>query len=158
MHNGQPLAGETASSLSLMNLQPADAGDYSCEVSYTTVHGTLNDPVNILFYPNGPETIVAEIGLEGWSVDMSCGVGAESEVSGEVRLFPNPAGEQMRVELIELPPRGSLRLLDLQGQVVLVDNFQGRMVDLDLKAVPRGMYLLEVVAGGERILKKVVLQ
>ncbi len=156
--NGSPISGATGPDLVLSNLQTTDAGSYSCEVSYTAIHGTKNDPVNILFYPNGPDTVSANLNLEGWAVSLDCGVGAEDGVIGKIRLFPNPTSGMLRLELENLPPEGWLRLRDLRGFVVMEQKVKATKSEMDLSQFSSGLYLLELEANGRRLIEKVVLE
>jgi hypothetical protein len=156
--NGNPISGATGPNLALSNLQPGDVGTYNCLVSYTAVHGTKNDPVNTLFYPNGPDTVAAQLNLEGWAIDLDCGVGADPVVAAELRVFPNPASERVRVELVNLPPKGRLLLRDVYGGVLMDQALNRRVVEVDLAGLSSGVYLLEVVADGRRVAKRLVVE
>lgn len=155
--NGGPINGATGPDLVLTGLQAADAGDYSCQVSYSAIHGTKNDPVNILFYPNGPDTVRAELMLETWTLDLSCGVGTAEEAKAWVRVYPNPVEDFLRVELIDLPPGADLLLRDARGRVVMRREMKGVQAEMELGGLSKGLYLLEIRAGKRRLLEKLVL-
>lgn len=162
-HNSSPLPGETSPSLALSNLQAAEIGAYSCTVSYSAVHGTQNDPVNLLFYPNGPETLAVDLALEGWALDLDCGVAAESAVEGSLRIFPNPTGpgagsDVLRVELVDLPPTGVLRLRDVYGRVMVVQDVRGGVMEIEVQGVAAGVYFLEVEVGRRRVVERVLVR
>ncbi|HHG85633.1 MAG TPA: PKD domain-containing protein, partial [Bacteroidetes bacterium] len=81
----------------------------------------------------------------------------------EVNLWPNPAGEQVMVE-VNLPARLDLevRLRDVAGRS-LVELHQDAATGLwqqplDLSAVAAGMYFLEVRAGDFVITKKLLVE
>lgn len=71
-----------------------------------------------------------------------------------VNVFPNPASD-----LIEIQYDGSkaadLKLIDFQGNVLIQASFQDQAT-LDISAYPAGMYFVEINAGGERTMEKVV--
>ncbi|TAE46924.1 MAG: T9SS C-terminal target domain-containing protein [Bacteroidetes bacterium] len=75
----------------------------------------------------------------------------EPEPLSGIRLFPNPASEQLFVE--GLAPGATLQLLDLHGRKVSTD-ISGNV--LSLKPLSPGLYLLEVKAGDKRSVYKVV--
>lgn len=156
--NGTPVSGATGPDLMLTNLQVGDAGNYSCTVSYSAIHGTKSDPVNILFYPNGPDTVAASLNLTGWAVDLNCGVSAEDAIQGRVQIYPNPAEDLVRVELQDIPPRGLLQLRDVRGKVVLEFPVNNLVSDIDLTQIEAGLYLLELMVKDRRLVKKLMVE
>jgi hypothetical protein len=66
---------------------------------------------------------------------------------GNLVLSPNPAHHRVRIDLQDLDSGGEIRLLNLQGRSVrAVSDFQTGS-DLDLTALPAGLYLLEYRQG-----------
>ncbi|MDX2283524.1 MAG: FG-GAP-like repeat-containing protein [Bacteroidia bacterium] len=68
-----------------------------------------------------------------------------------IQLWPNPAGPEALLRLdaqIALP--ATLRLLSLQGQILMERTLYAPETRLDLGTLPGGLYLLEVQAGGQR--------
>lgn len=64
-----------------------------------------------------------------------------------LRLWPNPASDHVRVEVLDRQTTRlqSARLLDLQGRVLRsVEVQQNDALEVDLQDLPRGIYLLEV--------------
>ena len=53
---------------------------------------------------------------------------------------------------------GVVRMRDLNGREVLSDLTEGESVELDVSALPRGLYLLEWTDGRRRVVEKLVLQ
>lgn len=156
--NGTPISGATGPDLVLTNIQSPDIGNYSCMVSYQAIHGTKSDPVNILFYPNGPDTVSAALDLEGWAVNLDCGVATEDEAAGKIQLFPNPTSGELRLEIIDLPPDGSLRIRDAHGVIMVEKDIKGKQIAIDLSSLSPGIYLTEIKAGNELITRKVVVR
>lgn len=67
------------------------------------------------------------------------------EFSGEYLVYPNPVKDYLTVELKQYL-KGKITICDLLGRKVLVKNFSGNRVTLDLRSVNTGMYLLNVDA------------
>jgi len=69
---------------------------------------------------------------------------------GAARLYPNPAREQLWVELPEGLHAAQYSVYDMMGKAVMQGNFAERRNTLATGALPPGMYLLEYRAGHER--------
>lgn len=80
----------------------------------------------------------------------------ESEIN--IRIYPNPAKEFLNV-VFEEENIGELKLFNAHGQLVeFLSEFEGSEVKLDIASLPKGIYLLSVVNGLERITKKVIVE
>lgn len=82
-------------------------------------------------------------------------------VADHVRVYPNPAGSHLFIDLPEWENQYiQMRLINLQGQVVLSTSLQGAMNGqfVPLTDVPTGMYFLELNPDqGDKIVKKVMV-
>lgn len=68
-------------------------------------------------------------------------------VAGEVQLFPNPAREQLFVQLPQSGGAGRLQLRNLLGQLQQEwPALEGEMQDLRLNNIPAGIYLLQWIS------------
>ncbi|NUO02428.1 MAG: T9SS type A sorting domain-containing protein [Saprospiraceae bacterium] len=63
----------------------------------------------------------------------------------KVTLYPNPANEQLSVRLPKDKAAAAIRLLDLNGRVVLEQQQVAEQVNLDCKALPAGLYTVQVI-------------
>lgn len=80
----------------------------------------------------------------------------EALSAATVKLYPNPAEDQLTVELPLSPGAISLELLDMQGRkVVSRSGIKARIITLDVKSLARGMYILRVYNQDGVIAKKV---
>lgn len=75
-------------------------------------------------------------------------------------LFPNPAADQSHVRFtLERPGAVTVRLLDLQGRTMHVEEL-GKMpagtheTELDLSDLASGLYLFELLAGDQKLTRK----
>jgi hypothetical protein len=84
----------------------------------------------------------------------------EEEVNGrKLRLFPNPAHNKVR--LAEVPGTGAVRLqlIDVQGRVAYASsNLRVMGFELDLTALPNGLYAYIVTANGRMVGKGKLLK
>lgn len=164
--DGQTLAGETTSSLTLSNAQAADSGAYACEISYTEIFGTETDFVTPYFFPNGPDTLDADIMMDLGVVDVNCSVGQSEEVSGIQRLsvFPNPTGQgtQMQVECrLMAAAELTLEIIDLHGRLLhtqIVQTSAGTsLFSLECDELQAGLYGLRVTSTNGSAYRKLVI-
>ena len=74
--------------------------------------------------------------------------------SNAIKVFPNPAGDQLYLELQKLQEGGQARIITLNGKVVRTELIKGQVTPINLMALPKGTYIMEVVNEGwkERVL------
>jgi hypothetical protein len=83
----------------------------------------------------------------------------EKEEKEVLRVYPNPANQTMTVESESTLEEGVLRLIDLQGQTVITQAlpFGSNRLSLEVGDVPAGIYFLEIIHSGGKILRQKVL-
>lgn len=81
-----------------------------------------------------------------------------------VRMYPNPAVDNATMELtVSRPGNAVVRIYDLSGKVVYTENM-GRVAEgvhtyaIDCQKMQRGMYLVNVVIGGEKATSKLIVR
>lgn len=75
-----------------------------------------------------------------------------------VKIFPNPATDQLRIQLSEVSGRHTeLTLFSLIGEQILTDNFSTQDHTLSLPSLPTGIYLLRVRHEDSMINKKIYI-
>ena len=68
--------------------------------------------------------------------------GAELYASGSIMVFPNPASDKL---IIDIPvPEAILKLVSIQGKLLLVEKIYSESNSLDISALPEGIYLMQV--------------
>jgi PKD repeat protein len=84
-------------------------------------------------------------------------------VGPAMQLSPNPANSEVRLAInLENQGQGAVRLLDVQGRVVKAIDL-GYLAaglhqqTLDLTTLPDGIYLVELMVGGQRTVQKLVV-
>ena len=81
---------------------------------------------------------------------------SEPEWGAAVRMYPNPTSDQVKVEL---PVNTELLVLrNYLGQTVKTWQLVGTNHILDVSEMPQGMYTLEIIAEGDRVVRTVVKQ
>lgn len=75
-----------------------------------------------------------------------------------LKAFPNPCTEQLHLQSDEMQGNSHIRLLNLQGQLVMQQAVNGQEINLDLQHIPAGLYLLQwqnaTHVGTQRIVKQ----
>jgi hypothetical protein len=85
----------------------------------------------------------------------------EETVREGIRLFPNPASEQLTVEFVSSQPATSvISLVDMTGKVLqesVSKIYQGRQELIDLAPYTTGSYIVKIKVGEKIISRKVVI-
>lgn len=79
--------------------------------------------------------------------------------SKDVKVFPNPTDGKIAIQLeFDLQGTVQFRLTDLTGKVVLEERSADQITEMNLANLAKGVYLLQVIHGGNVYSGKVVLQ
>jgi len=74
------------------------------------------------------------------------GVGVKNEFPvKQLRLYPNPAKDQIRVETEGLTGISKLILLNDQGQVLMTKNITGSKSEFNISNLLKGIYFVKVI-------------
>ncbi len=90
------------------------------------------------------------------------GVSPEAGSEASLALYPNPAGDRVTLVLqLVKPAQAHVRVLDMQGRVVQAQalglvSASTHTEALDLSGLPQGLYFVEVMAGTQRAVQKLV--
>ena len=74
----------------------------------------------------------------------------------QARVYPNPVKEVLLVELPFTTASGMLTLMNVQGQVILRQPYKGNAVELPVKDLAAGIYLLQVSNERGAVTEKIV--
>ncbi len=66
------------------------------------------------------------------------------EVSDKLKVFPNPTRSSIKVEISE---KTSYRLLDLNGKLIFQGELLPEQGEINLSALPDGVYILQIIQG-----------
>ncbi|MCB0589308.1 MAG: T9SS type A sorting domain-containing protein, partial [Phaeodactylibacter sp.] len=96
------------------------------------------------------------------TIDENAVVGTdEPEAGNALRLFPNPARDQVTIGFRQaIGGEMTVRLLNLQGQVVQQQRFPeaGRQLQLNTSGLPAGVYFVNVQTEEGAFTEKLILQ
>jgi len=98
---------------------------------------------NCAFIAGGELNLVINGGLEDWAV----GVDDPPDTLGQFKIFPNPA--QDYVDIIVLNNVDEILITDLSGRTMLEMGMNGRMMKMDIRELPAGLYILNFIENDE---------
>jgi hypothetical protein len=88
--------------------------------------------------------------LTGTAAGQACAVGrAEAQPALEFLLFPNPAQDQVQIELAVPAASVELLLHDAYGRLLRQERKSGLSFQLGVEGLPAGIYFLELRAAGK---------
>lgn len=78
----------------------------------------------------------------------------------QFKIYPNPAKSSLRIEHQMTSGSVSIRLLSLNGEIMLDKQFTNpdASIGLNVSQLPQGLYVLELSKGNRRFMKKVAIQ
>jgi len=85
------------------------------------------------------------------------GVGIENMLSGQIRIYPNPANQLIFVETKETGSY-SIEISSMKGQIIHNSNFEGNSYQIDLSAFQKGVYLITVKSDDIVTTRKIIRQ
>ncbi len=133
-HKGDtPLWGETAHTLRV-----SEEGVFSVTVTNTAKScSNTSDPMQVSFVP----------------------VSISEEEAGDIRIFPNPAANHLRIEGLPEAGRTHISLINANGATVLTRTANNTgSINLSTQALPSGLYVLRVTHDSFNVTKKVVIR
>jgi len=80
----------------------------------------------------------------------------EPEWAAEISLFPNPVAAQLNIQLTEAVDE--IQVFDVLGQSIYRASFNDLTTSISTNQWSKGVYLVQLTKGGERIFRKVVKQ
>lgn len=96
--------------------------------------------------------------LDGlWVRDLSTDVGDEPRTEDELKLFPNPACDQVQVH-INLRSEALIEVVDMQGRMIRQERILRSTNVLDLQGYPSGTYLVRVVHSSGAYEEKLIVR
>jgi hypothetical protein len=81
----------------------------------------------------------------------------ETDSSPILTVYPNPTTQLLTVKADNYAGQAAVAVMNTQGQLVQYQTFMNEKT-LDLSALPKGQYLVQVKMGEKSVLKKVVLK
>ncbi len=105
----------------------------------------------------GPNLVftVDSLGVISGTVTYTTLITGMDELVSVIRIFPNPAAD---VLFLELPQNASVRITDMQGKLMLQQNYSNGNHQIDISGLKSGLYTVETISGNsvqkQKIIKK----
>lgn len=138
-----------------------------CAIDDLLTNGGVESSVVIFFNAMGSHCssaaeIMAACPLGQSLVGQNTGIQTSNATAAiqEVRLFPNPANEQVNVRLSKDFTRGQLELFDAQGRLVKQQRLiaSTRQYQIETATLSPGLYFVKVETDGEMSVHKLVIE
>ncbi len=105
--------------------------------------------LNITYDIGTPLYIVANDGVSGdepWIIDQATGIPQHLAGSQEAKIYPNPANNELNIELIKAD-NATAEIYNVAGQVVLSQSLQTKTT-LAVSNLANGCYMIKITNGG----------
>ena len=139
--------------------QESESGLYTCQVAYEVVYGDWGDPLNAVFYPNGIDTVQADLTYEFNIVidEVLCSISVQEKESNSLRLYPNPTKDMVRIELDNYD-KNLIQVSNMVGQEVFRTTVVSGAAMIDVSTLEAGSYtVIATNSTGERVQEVLVV-
>lgn len=101
-------------------------------------------------------------GFDGWVTndwwEYSPLVGQEElSMSLRISVYPNPASDKINITCGDLKME-KIKIYDLSGKTVLEKNIAGNSAIINISALDKGVYFLEIKTGSKTAVKKLAVE
>lgn len=87
---------------------------------------------------------------------IQCNIGIdEIDISKQIRLFPNPSGENFKIEVVPELLGKDFYIINFSGEKIFKGNFENRITQVSISAYGTGLYFLKIEINGR--VKKIPL-
>ena len=114
--------------------------------------------INISGLENGKYWLYARDGsgnVSEYKEFTIAGVGIESILAGQIRIFPTPANNLITVQARE-PGEYSIEIISMNGQIILSRNFVGTIHQIDLSSFRKGVFFITVRSDDFVVTEKII--
>ncbi|MNY14697.1 hypothetical protein D3C86_1478830 [compost metagenome] len=137
---------------------------FNFTVPSNAVTGTVKMRVRITFNPaQGGEGPVSPCGttnygeVEDYNILISNPLGVESNYLDVISVYPNPAFDELKIDLAGLQSASiSVELLDMTGKVIQIQKNLENEGTLDLRTVAKGSYQVRITDGTTQRIERIV--
>ena len=82
----------------------------------------------------------------------------KNDLANQVSVYPNPADNYVMISYPSLEEAANVRLITIDGQLIMSSQLNGDMVKLNVTGVKPGMYILQFETRDQRANKRLVIQ
>ena len=98
---------------------------------------------------------------ESYKYSPICSVTNNNDINGDLVIYPNPTNGSITVDFnhTSYSQPDAYSIMDITGKIIEVNAIKNdNSVTIDLSSLQPGMYLLEVIKGNQKSVKKITLQ
>lgn len=129
-----------------IGIDDVDEAGFDIETPYNMVFGNdENDSVYVAF---------GGLDIRVFKLRVPSGVGINSFSQDQLEVYPNPANDQLTINLKTAETGTELQLISLQGKVVY-DTLISKSHTINIAHLTSGTYILSITSGSNRITKKI---
>jgi hypothetical protein len=99
--------------------------------------------------------------VTSFSVTVNPSLASAQFSNNTVLIFPNPAHEQLSIQLLTPTIVKQVKLMDMLGRVIIIENFTTYTTEvvLNLNGIETGNYVIEVVSEtNQKVMKKIIVK
>ncbi len=133
-YNSSTISGADQATYSITNVQSADAGDYTVEV--TGICGNVTSDVAVL---------TVSVSIE----DLS---------NFGIKIYPNPSNGKFNIELNKDFDNVDVQIMDITGKSVFAKKLNSTINEVDLTNNANGVYFIQFNIDGETLVSKLILK
>lgn len=160
LKDGIELNGETSPELNFTNALESQTGEYTCVVSYDMEYGTWGDSLTTLFYPNGTETVEANLNFDFGEIvidDVVCQVGMEEAKTAGYHIFPNPTTGIINITLPENLANTEANIYAANGKLLTTIFLKENQSTINLSHFSDGLYMVEISSNESTVHQRFVV-
>ncbi len=75
-----------------------------------------------------------------------------------ISIYPNPTTDQINIKLDQIDPNTVVRLLDLNGKILIQNKTSTSHISWAVNHLKQGIYFVEIVQNGNRIVKQISIK
>ena len=122
-------------------------------MSYTVLASEAGETLTVVYEVCNIPTGVCATTTVALQIDASLSVDDISDDFG-IKVYPNPVKDILYIKNPSTFPISSLKVFNIEGQLLIhaFDVNEG----VDMASFPSGLYLIEIVVGGQKIVKKII--
>jgi hypothetical protein len=103
-------------------------------VYHFAFHG-YSDPLQFLLF------------IDDFQITEQTPINAENHKISELKIYPNPAGDYVNIQMPETLVQAEVKIHDLTGRLMQATKFTGDFHQLNTSTLNSGVYILEVSTG-----------